>query len=134
MRRERNKQPTRLIRLNTANVAVVALILLEIFGLILTLFVGWWVRHEPNLLIDVFQTYMSTLLLTAIGGLLGWLRGEDSLPQINAQRISTLEQSQSGNTPDMAVTHTIQKTITVDNVDSSINSDTAPDIELNDPE
>lgn len=111
------------------NVDVVAIALLELWGLIISLVAAYWVRNRPDLVADIFKTYLTVLLLPAVTGLLGFMRGDSGtgdLPINNAQDIARLTQTtqdlrdrmrqQSDSTPDpdnFYVQQTIEKTISI---------------------
>jgi len=92
MRRRRPPIPNR--GFSNQSLAICALAVIELCGLAAVIFVGWLVRDRPELLIDILKTYMTTVLLSTLSGLIGYLKGDSTdLPVYNAQRLSELERS-----------------------------------------
>jgi hypothetical protein len=104
------------------NSAIIVVAILEILGLTISIFVGYWVRDRPELLVDVFKTFLTVLLLPAVTGILGFMRNDSTdLAVYNAHRISNLEQNAvyrgSDATPEpdfgMSETTTVQHRVSV---------------------
>lgn len=105
------------------NSVIVIVAILQVFGLTISMFVGYWVRDIPELLVDVFKTFLTVLLLPAVTGLLGYMQntGNNDLAMYNAHRISNLEQNPtyrgSDATPDpnigVSETTTFQRRLSV---------------------
>jgi len=118
MRRRRPLVPNR--GFSNQSLAICALAVIELCGLAAVIFVGWLVRDRPELLIDILKTYMTTVLLSTLSGLIGYLKGDSTdLPVYNAQRLTELERSHyqlqssqrgSDSTPDPEIVH--QQTVT----------------------